>query len=734
MPKVDRLKATLSLEEGVGSLRGVSNARAVALSKLGIHNVRDLLTHYPRRYIDLTRMRTVASAQIGERCTIAGDVVGVRLKRPRPNLPIVEVSVNDGTATMIASFFRQPWIKDKVHEGQRIVVAGKTEFNYGFLRMANPFIEVQDAEGAGMLVGRVVPVHPATAKVSPAQMRSLMKTACDGARGAFDPIPLSLRIRRDLMARGKAIYSVHFPASMDEVAQAKRRLVYEELLLMQLFLMRASRNRSNDADATSHVVDGPACRALRATLPFSLTDEQDRSVRDLLGSMALSRATSRMLLGDVGTGKTIVAAFGLAAAADSGGQAMLMAPTEVLAQQHYRNLAPLLERAGASCALLTGSTPKDERQDVLDGLRNLDVQVLIGTHALLEDDVVPAKLTFVAIDEQQRFGVGQRSCLLAKGAAPDALYLTATPIPRTLALALFGGLELSYIRKRPMEGASRVTRVVRKSARGHAYDAAKAALARGEQVYVVCPLIGVGSEERAQRAANRLGFSSGDVDDERYVPPVVIDADADYLAGDAASAVKEARFLQEKVFVDNRVELLHGGMRSDKKQAVMQAFYDGDVDVLVSTTVIEVGIDVAKATVMIIEDADRFGLSQLHQLRGRVGRGSLDSEVYLVSASESEDALARLRKLEDSDDGFEVSEFDLSLRHEGDLLGYRQSGASILKLVDISRDGELVEQAHDDAAALLDADPDLEDASNAALARELRLVFGDRSPDEVELG
>lgn len=732
MSKLDRLKSTLSLEDGVGSVKGVSDARVGVLAKLGIHTVRDLLTHYPRRYMDLTRMRTVASAEIGERCTIAGEVVGVKLKRPKPTLPIVEVSINDGTATMVASFFRQPWIKDKVREGHKIVVAGKVEFNYGFVRMANPFMEVRDdANSASSFVGRVVPIHPATAKLSAAQMRVLVKAALDATRAAFDPIPASVRLRRDVMSRSQALFAVHFPESMEEADLARRRLVYEELLLMQLFLMRSTRERAHDDAATQHVVDGSAVSLLAGAIPFALTDEQQRCVSEVLASMASPRATSRMLLGDVGTGKTIVAAFGLAAAADTGCQALLMAPTEVLARQHHRKLAPLLAQANVSCALLTGSVSHEERLKVLSCLEDGSLDVLIGTHALLEDDVNPARMTFAVIDEQQRFGVGQRARLLAKGAAPDVLYLTATPIPRTLALALFGGLDLSYIRKRPVKGANRITRVVRKSARGHAYDAAKAALSRGEQVYVVCPLIGVGSAERAERCARKRAFSAEPADDGRYIPSVVIDGELDYVDDNAASAVNEARFLREKVFVDRRVELLHGAMRPDEKQAVMQAFYGGEVDVLVSTTVIEVGIDVPNATVMIIEDADRFGLSQLHQLRGRVGRGTLDSEVYLVSASESEDALVRLRKLEDSDDGFEIAEFDLSVRHEGDLLGHRQSGASVLKLVDISRDAQIVEQAHEDALALLEDDPDLSHDANAALARELRLVFKDREPVDI---
>ena len=443
--------------------------------------------------------------------------------------------------------------------------------------------------------------------------------------------------------------------------------------------------------------------ALAEAVPFRLTDEQEEAKRDILAALAAPQTANHLLLGDVGTGKTVVAAFALAAAADTGAQALLMAPTEVLARQHGKSLGPLFDAAGISWAVLTGSTPSAEREAVLARVAEGSVDVLIGTHALLEDDVAPRRLSLVVIDEQQRFGVEQRAKLLAKGDAPDALYLTATPIPRSLALALFGNLTLSYLKHRPHDAAQRATFVHQKADRGHAYDAARAALARGEQVYVVCPLIGQDSGERDAKAAD--GGSGGrrrEADEEAY---------------------EYAAISIETVFADYRVELLHGRMPASEKQAVMQRFRDNETQVLVATTVIEVGVDVPNATVMIVEDADRFGLSQLHQLRGRVGRGEKAAEVHLVSASKSDAALTRLSAMVDTDDGFELASYDLSLRREGDILGNRQHGASGLKLVNVMRDGAVIEAAHADAAAILEEDPNLELPAHRALAREVRIVY-----------
>lgn len=716
----ERLKATLMLDEPVTRLPGVSAGRAKLLGKLGVRSVRDFLTHFPRRYLDLTQVATAAGAPIGARCTVYGRIHEVKLKRPRYNLPIVEISLVDETGIIILSVFHQPWLKDKLHAGDVLMAAGKIEFNYGFKRMTNPFLEVVEVTGPHSLEGRIVPVHRATEKLPPATLRALEESALEATKGLLDPLPLALRLQRGLVSRGAALRAIHFPKTMGEVKTAMRRLAYEELLFLQLYMMQDSQKRACGVCPVQHVVDGRRVHELDAHVPYRLTDEQLAARSDVLAAMAAPSVMNHMLLGDVGTGKTIVAAFGIAAAVDSGGQAALLAPTEVLARQHAHTLGALFDNIGVSHALLVGSTRKDERARILEDWRCGKLDVLIGTHALLEDDVVASNLTFVVIDEQQRFGVEQRAKMLAKGDAPDALYLTATPIPRTLALTLFGSLTLSYIKERPHPGAMRTSRALPASKRGEAYDAALLALARGEQVYVICPLIGVSSDERDEASAGRKGRED---DGEAYHPVVSIEDEGDFHQGNVAAAEQHAKFLQEKVFGAYEVGLLHGGMSADAKADVMERFKTGEVNVLVATTVIEVGVDVPNATVMIVEDADRFGLSQLHQLRGRVGRGVKDTEAYFVSASKQEPALKRLAFLEKSDDGFEIAKFDLSLRREGDILGNRQSGASTLKLVNIMRDADLIEAAHADARAIMDADPSLEAQEHQALAREVRLMF-----------
>ncbi len=698
MDAPDRLAATLALDESVGRVRLVSPARARALEALGVRTVRDLVTHFPRRYIDLSRRETVASAAIGEQCTVEGTVHEIKLKRPKPKLPLVEITLVDGTGTLMVTAFRQPWLMDQVRAGMRHRRGGKLEFSYGFKRMTNPYLEaLEGAEGAA--AGMVIPVHPATEKLSAAWVRRLVGNALTQVAGLYDPLPLELRAKYRLMSRGAALAAIHFPRSMDEASEARRRLVYEELLFLELMLMEEGRERAEGCEPVRHVTDGPRLTALAAALPWELTDEQKAARDDILAALAAPATANHLLLGDVGTGKTVVAAHALAAAADTGGQALLMAPTEVLARQHGKSLGPLFDQAGISWGVLTGSTPPAEREAVIPRVAAGEVEVLVGTHALLQEDVRPRRCTLAVIDEQQRFGVDQRAKLLAKGEAPDALYLTATPIPRSLALALFGNLTLSYIRHRPHDASARTTKVVAKQERGRAYDAALAALARGEQVYVVCPLVGASAEERDAKAGKRAG-REGDEDEYAYAA-ISIEDDADLDGGNVAAAEREAAFLQQKTFVDWKVELLHGRLPAAEKQDVMARFRAGETQVLVATTVIEVGVDVPNATVMIVEDADRFGLSQLHQLRGRVGRGEKPGEVYLVSASRT----------------------DAALRREGDILGNRQHGASALKLVNVVRDGKVIEAAHADARALLEEDPRLEAPAHRALGREARLAF-----------
>ncbi len=719
MSSVDRIGATLSLDKDIVSLRGVSTARRSSLKKLGIDSVRDLLTHFPRRYIDLTNIVDVAHAKIGEVCTIQGKICDIKVKRPRRNLSIIEMGIHDGTGLLMVTIFNQIWLAKKYKIDEEIAVSGKVIFDYGFKKMNNPYIEITE----GMPIeAKVLPVHPATEKLSVAIIRNLVKQALHSVFGISDIIPAYIRKKRALVSRGTAINNIHFPLSLAEAARARQRMAYEELLLLELFLMRQARKRSCEGKPTAHTIDGQHLAKLCEALPFSLTNDQLSAIDGLLRVMGDPYAANHMILGDVGTGKTIVAAHGIAAAIDSDGQAALLAPTEVLAIQHYSTLGKLFEPIGIRCALLTGSISKEDRASILDDLTTGNIDLIIGTHALFENDVVFKNLTLAIIDEQQRFGVNQRAALLSKGSAPDALFLTATPIPRTLALAIFGNLTLGYIREKPNPTTSRETFVLKKSERGIAYASVKDTLARGEQAYVICPLVGVSRTERSKQETE-----DAQDDDTKFHPDVAIDSMDAFDDENPSAAKDEAAFLQNKVFPEYKVGLLYGSMPSEQKKEVMSDFAAGKIDVLVSTTVIEVGVDVAGATTMVIEDADRFGLSQLHQIRGRVGRGDKASKVYLISASKSEEAIYRLKALERSDDGFELAEYDLALRREGDVLGNRQSGVSALKLVNIIRDAEVIEWAHEDARDIINRDAELASPEHRALRRELGIVFKDEA-------
>ncbi|MDO4443388.1 MAG: ATP-dependent DNA helicase RecG [Slackia sp.] len=715
---IDRLAAALRPESPVTDVAGVSSARAAALSRLGVRSVRDLLTHYPHRYIDMSSVQSIASAPIGRPATVVARVHEVTIKRPKPHFELAEVTLVDGTGTLVATFFRQSWLAKTLPAGTRVSVAGDVEFNYGFKRMTMPFLDKLDDDAP--VAGKVVPVHRATEGLPAGQVRTLIGNALASCAGMHDPLPHELRMRYRLMSRSCALRAIHFPRSAAERRQARRRLAYEEVLLLELHMMRRQAKADAAAPAFAHVSGGPCFDRLFASLPFELTSDQMLAIEEVRADMASPRRMNRMLLGDVGTGKTMVAAFALTLASDSGTQALMMAPTDVLARQYAAQIGPMLDAAGVTWTLVTGSASASERAEAAAALGSGAASVAFGTHALLENDVACRACTLVIVDEEQRFGVDQRDRLIAKGVNPDFLSMTATPIPRTLALALYGSLSLSYLRETPGNRGKRSTSVVGFRERGRAYDAALAACERGEQVYVVCPL--VGEKPASDDASSRKRRSShSDADEEQ--PVVCIESDADMRGDNLKAAEAEAAFLQAKTFSAYTVGLLHGRMKGDEKRAVMERFRSGEIDVLVSTTVIEVGVDVGNATVMIVEDAERFGLSQLHQLRGRVGRSEKPGEVYLVAATSDEHAVERLKAMERIDDGFELAEFDLSLRREGDILGNRQHGASSLKLVNVTRDAALIEAAHADAQRVIAADPEGEHAETRLLYREADVAF-----------
>ncbi len=668
-----RAVAAITADEPVSSVRLVDSRRAEALARLGIDTVGDLVRHYPFRYLDLTATADLRSVPIGIDATVIGRVHEIKVKRPRPRLTITEVAIVDGTGALIGVWFNQPYMEQRFRVGDRVAFAGTVTFDFGLKQMRSPFVEKLPDEDRGPDIARILPVHRATEGLSTNWIRRLVADAIDMAGDQPDPLPAALRVRRQLMPLAGALSAIHFPASTADADAARRRLAYEELLSIQL-AMALRRHRATEATpGFKHIVDGPRLALLARALPFVLTEDQTRALGDILADMSSEHPMNRMLLGDVGTGKTAVAAHALAACADSGTQAAMMAPTEVLAQQYAGAVGPLLDAAGVSWRLLTGSTRAAERSEITAGLADGSISVAFGTHALIQESVEFKRLTLAIVDEQHRFGVAQRLALRGKGEGIDLLVMTATPIPRSLALTLYGDLETSYVRQRPGgRGPGHVrTRVVPMNGRADAYAAVRAAVAEGYQAYVVCALV-----------------------DESD-------------ATQAKAATAEARRLQRQVFSELKVGLLTGQMPAAEKAAAMARFRAGETDVLVATTVIEVGVDVPRATVMIIEDAERFGLAQLHQLRGRVGRGEAPGEVLLFADPKTADGRARMEAIVATDDGFELAEYDLRLRGEGEVLGDRQSGLPGLRLASLATDQELIEIAREDATAIVAEDPEL---------------------------
>ena len=705
----DRLVRTRAWDGDVSRLRYCTGTRLEALGRFGVRTVRDLLERVPHRYLDFTRVTPIGLATVGEEVTVVGQVDKVTLKRPRPRMQLTEVALVDSTGVLMCAFFKQPWLADQLRRGDTLAVSGKVTFAYGFRQMRPQFHEVvRRADDAAPEAGqasyaRMLPVHPVGEGLSPAWARRIVSGALATYGDACDFMPTKLVAAHGLMTEARALREAHFPTGAKAAERARRRLAYDELLCLQAALLARQAIALAGVRPHEHVTDGPRMQALLAALPFELTAEQREAADQILADMASPRPMNRLLLGDVGTGKTAVASVALAAVADSGTQAAMMAPTSVLARQYAEKLGPVLDRAGVSWALVTGATPAAERAETARALASGELAVLFGTTVVLGDDLAFRDLSLVVVDEQHRFGVGQRTALRTKGTAPDQLTMTATPIPRTLALSIYGDLTCSRITERPHAGAGITTKVITPENVDLAHTAIAEAVAAGHQAYVVCPLV-------------------DDADDGSELDDV---PEVERAAAKPHAAQATYERLRDRVFPDLSVGLVTGRMSAAEKDAAMAAFRVGETQVLVSTTVIEVGVDVPNATVMMVWDADRFGLAALHQLRGRVGRGDAPGTVYLVSAARGQSpARRRLAALERTSDGFELAELDLRLRHEGEVLGYRQSGGVTLHLVDLVADADLVEAAHADAIALVGADPSLSGVRTRPLATEVRRRFG----------
>jgi ATP-dependent DNA helicase RecG len=687
-------------EISVDRLHRVGPKHRDALQSVGVESVLDLLTHYPRRYIDRTNQAEIAGLVEGQEAMVLGKVRRSTARRTRQGRTVVEVVLFDGSSYLSVTFFNQPWRVKQLPEGTQVVVFGKVERFRGRSRMTNPVVDL-----VGDRTGRIVPVYPQSEKagLSSWEIGDWVSEALRRARPFPDPLPEAWRRRLELVSRDWAMHQIHQPDSMGESQVARRRLAFDELLRLQLILAMRKRAVERDAAGIRHRVDGQLVRRFRDGLPFSLTGAQNRAIAEIGADMAGPHPMHRLLQGDVGSGKTVVAVATLLTAVEGGHQGALMAPTEVLAEQHFAGVSELLggftlpseqtllADRPLRVALLTNRTPARARTRLRAGLADGTVDVLIGTHALLTEAVAFRSLGAVVIDEQHRFGVEQRAALREKGpgqVVPDVLVMTATPIPRTAAMTVYGDLDTTVLDELPPGRTPITTRWARgELEEAEAWAQVRAEVAAGRQAFVVCPLIEESERIQARSAA-----------EER-----------DRLAAGELSGV--------------RVGLLHGQLPAKEKDAVMGEFRAGAIDVLVATTVVEVGVDVPNATVMVIEDADRFGMAQLHQLRGRVGRGDQQSWCYLLGGGSGLDAAERLSALERSTDGFELAEVDLELRGEGTVLGTRQKGATDLKLASLRRDKALVEVAREVAFDLVDQYPGLDGLPD--LADELRLLVDD---------
>ena len=676
----------LRLADRLDTLPGIGPARARGLEKLGLVTVEDLLRCYPRSYEDRRKFSTVAAAPVDiPVCLELLVAEPPRLSRIRKGLELVKARLVDDTGSLTATFFNQTYMKDALRPGETYIVYGRVEGPPGRRQMTNPVCERSDRV---RFTGCILPVYALTHGISNNLLAGLARRCVDECAGQLEEVlPGPLRREHALAAAEFACRNIHFPRDEEALELARRRLIFEELFYLTCG-MALLRTRRDEAAGVPFAI--PPVEEFLTLLPFPLTGAQRRVMDEIAADVSAGPPMNRLVQGDVGSGKTMVAAYGAWLAAKNGRQCALMAPTELLAEQHFRSLAPLLEQAGLRVGLLTGAVKGRARKELLAALAAGELDLLIGTHALLSEGVDYADLGLVITDEQHRFGVAQRAALSAKARRPPhVLVLSATPIPRTLSLVIYGDLDVSVIDELPPGRTPVQTFVVGEDKRQRMYGFVRKLVGEGRQAYIVCPAVEEGEDEGAGLKA----------------------------------ATTYAQGLQTEVFPDLRVGLVHGKMKPREKDAVMTAFAGGELDVLVSTTVIEVGVDVPNAALMVVENADRFGLSQLHQLRGRVGRGKHQSYCVLVTSTRNPDSRARLKVLTKTTDGFQIAEEDLKLRGPGDFFGQRQHGLPQLRIADLAGDMRVLKEAQLAAQELLERDPGLKRPEHAPLLKQVHRLF-----------
>lgn len=671
----------MKLDTDIKYLKGVGERRAAMLSRLGVSDVNALVRLYPRVYEDWSRIKSINEAQIGEICCIKG-IVGspVRKNLIRKGLTLYKTEITDGSGIMGITIFNSRFAAEKLTEGDEFLFFGRVGGNLYRKEMNSP--EIEPAEGAD----RIRPIYPQTHGLNSKMIEKLVRTALTECRDELvDPIPLWLREKYCLMNLPDSLWNIHFPKSPDYLEEARRRLIFEELLILQLGLEKMRSQTQNNAGA---IIERDFSEEYFSHLSFSPTGAQRRAVKEAMRDMMSGRQMNRLLQGDVGSGKTAVAAALVYSAAKNSMQSALMAPTEVLAEQHYKTFLKLFEGCSINVELLTGSDTAAQKRRKKEALKAGEIDLLIGTHAIIQSDVEFKSLALVITDEQHRFGVEQRNALGEKGENPHLYVMSATPIPRTLALIIYGELDISILDELPPGRQKIETYAVTSELRQRAYNYVKKHLDAGRQGYIICPLVDEGESDT-----------------------------------ELASAVKYADELQRGDFRGYTVGLMHGKMKSVDKKKVMESFSNGETQLLVSTTVIEVGVDVPNAVIMVIENAERFGLSQLHQLRGRIGRGQYKSTCILITDAKNDTAQRRMKVMETTTDGFKIADEDLKLRGPGEFFGSRQHGLPEMKIADMLEDRSTLEETQRAAKEIMARDPELSSPESTALKNEIQRLF-----------
>lgn len=677
-----------NLQTSVRYIKGVGPKKADVLSRLGLQTIEDLLFYLPRRYEDRSNLKPIREVTIGQAQTVRGEVLTFGVRKTKRGMRIFQVAVGDNTGVIYAMWFNQPFLKKFFKIGQKIILYGKVE-RYDVLQIHQPEYEILKPDKTSSVhIGRIVPIYPLTQDITQRYLRSLVYHAVRNYSFAVrDFLPTHLRAKHRLVDIRFALQNIHYPKDTDGLERAYKRLVFDEFFILQTAIALKRKGVKIDSDGISHKIDEEVLDSFKDNLPFELTPSQVKVIKEIENDMKSPKPMNRLLEGDVGSGKTIVACYAILLTIRNGLQACIMAPTEILAKQHYITLSNLLAPYGINIELLISSLSQEGKQEVRQSIRAGEVNLVIGTHALIQEGVDFQNLGLVIIDEQHKFGVTQRSDLRNKGGKADILVMTATPIPRTLALTVFGDLDISVIKELPPGRRPVNTYWVEESRRKSVYDFIKEEVKSGRQAYIVCPRIKESDRSQIQ------------------------------------AATKMHEQLKTEVFGEFSVGLVHGRMSTQDKDRVMKEFKKGKIDILVSTIVIEVGIDIPNASVMLVEDAERFGLAQLHQLRGRVGRGEYESYCILLADPKTENAQRRLNAMADTVDGFEIAEEDLQLRGPGELFGTRQHGLPEIRFGNILRDTEIMELARKEAFGLVREDPNLIDPRNQLIRRALEERF-----------